>query len=365
MTTLRRFFLVGVLLAFWAGVPCFGDKWGDAELCVSLADGGKFAQAIPICDQAVKRSRGESLGLVYHWRGIAYRGVGRLDDAIQDGESALKYIGSMGSEWEQRYKASLSLSYQLRGDKFWRAGGDLPKAVADYSRVIDLNPQIVWPWFLRAWFYYINLHRWQDAASDFGHFTNLYPIEPHHSLALILQGRCYLKLGNKNGALENVRKLIEIQPRLAAQYGSDAALDLYDAAQRRQRAREALRLALAAEQSGNLAEAFRQALRAREYPLIINSHYPGDWAASGFEDYDGKDDLALLNEMQTVLLRLYLKLPAKPALPDEVRQHRLLAEDAIKQKQFDTALKEYEAGVEAYPVWPEGHFNAAALYGEL
>jgi tetratricopeptide (TPR) repeat protein len=303
------------------------------------------------------------LGLVYHWRGIAYRGVGRLDDAIQDGESALKYIGSMGSEWEQRYKASLSLSYQLRGDKFWRAGGDLPKAVADYSRVIDLNPQTVWPRFGRAMFYYWN-GRWQDAASDFSYFANLYRNEPHYSLALTLQGRCYLKLGNKNGALENVRKLIEIQPRLAAQYGGDAALDLYDVAKRRERAREALRLALAAEQSGNVIEAFQQYCRAREYPLI-SVLYPGiDWAAAGFEDYDGKDDFALLNEMRTLLLRLYLKLPAKPALPEEARRFAVPAGVAEKDGRYDDAIALYNKVLNLAPWWPQAYFNGALLLAQ-
>jgi tetratricopeptide (TPR) repeat protein len=58
-------------------------------------------------------------------------------------------------------------------------------------------------------------------------------------------------------------------------------------------------------------------------------------------------------------------LPTKPPLSDDVRMHRLMAEDALKQKQFDQALAEYEAGLEIDPLWPEGHYNAALLYGEL
>jgi len=57
-------------------------------------------------------------------------------------------------------------------------------------------------------------------------------------------------------------------------------------------------------------------------------------------------------------------LSTKPPISDEVRQHRLLAEDAFKEKQFGTAIDEYEAGLVADPVWPQGHFNAALLYGE-
>jgi tetratricopeptide (TPR) repeat protein len=119
MTTLRRTFLVVVFLTFWVGIPCFCDKYGDMELCGKLADAGQFAQAIFICDQAVKRLPRQ--GLVYHWRGIAYRGVGRLDDANQDGETALKHFDRIfGPEWEQKIKQSLSLSYQFHGDKYWQ-----------------------------------------------------------------------------------------------------------------------------------------------------------------------------------------------------------------------------------------------------
>jgi len=45
--------------------------------------------------------------------------------------------------------------------------------------------------------------------------------------------------------------------------------------------------------------------------------------------------------------------------------HQLGAEDALKQKQFNTAIDEYEAGLKIDPLWPEGHFNVALLYEEL
>ena len=48
-----------------------------------------------------------------------------------------------------------------------------------------------------------------------------------------------------------------------------------------------------------------------------------------------------------------------------VRKYRLLAENAVKENRFDSAVEEYEAGLEINPTWPEGHFNAALLYAEL
>lgn len=58
-------------------------------------------------------------------------------------------------------------------------------------------------------------------------------------------------------------------------------------------------------------------------------------------------------------------LNPKPPIPEEVRVQRLLAEDAVKQKKPAEALQRYEAGLELYPTWPQGYFNAALIAAEL
>jgi tetratricopeptide (TPR) repeat protein len=58
-------------------------------------------------------------------------------------------------------------------------------------------------------------------------------------------------------------------------------------------------------------------------------------------------------------------LPSKPPVPEEVRVQRLLAEDAVKQNKPGEALNCYETGLEIYPTWPQGRFNAALIAAEL
>ena len=58
-------------------------------------------------------------------------------------------------------------------------------------------------------------------------------------------------------------------------------------------------------------------------------------------------------------------LPSKLPIPEEVRATRLLAENAVKEKKPEEALIQYETGLELYPVWPEGRFNAALIASEL
>ena len=55
----------------------------------------------------------------------------------------------------------------------------------------------------------------------------------------------------------------------------------------------------------------------------------------------------------------------KPVLRDDVRRFRVLAEDAFNNKEFGKAADYYEQGLEIEPLWPEGQFSAALLYGEL
>ncbi len=58
-------------------------------------------------------------------------------------------------------------------------------------------------------------------------------------------------------------------------------------------------------------------------------------------------------------------LAAKPPLPEPVRVRRLMAEDAIKNRKPEEALHYYELGLDDYPTWPQGWFNAALVASEL
>jgi regulator of sirC expression with transglutaminase-like and TPR domain len=58
-------------------------------------------------------------------------------------------------------------------------------------------------------------------------------------------------------------------------------------------------------------------------------------------------------------------LPSKPPIPEAARVQRLLAEDAVKQKQPEEALNRYEEGLNTCPTWPQGHFNAALIAASL
>jgi tetratricopeptide (TPR) repeat protein len=99
------------------------------------------------------------------------------------------------------------------------------------------------------------------------------------------------------------------------------------------------------------AEAFSNVLyMLKQYAVKERTKLASD--ASSFADFQGK-------------AKAWRALKVKPELPPEVRRYRLLAEDAIKHKEFEKAVQYYEQGLEIEPLWPQGQYNAALLYGEM
>ncbi len=71
-------------------------------------------------------------------------------------------------------------------------------------------------------------------------------------------------------------------------------------------------------------------------------------------------------ELQTfsAAAKAWRENPLKPPLCPEADRARILAENAIKEKNLDAAIKHYESGLEAQPMWPAGWFNLALIYAE-
>jgi tetratricopeptide (TPR) repeat protein len=86
-------------------------------------------------------------------------------------------------------------------------------------------------------------------------------------------------------------------------------------------------------------------------------------ALNRLREMAGEQGMSLRNFPQAAAA--WRALSQKPPVPEEVRAQRLLAETAFKEGNLGKALHHYELGMELYPVWPEGHFNAALISAEL
>jgi tetratricopeptide (TPR) repeat protein len=54
----------------------------------------------------------------------------------------------------------------------------------------------------------------------------------------------------------------------------------------------------------------------------------------------------------------------RPAMPEDAREHQVLAEFAFKERNTDKAINEYTSALAIFPTWPEGQYNLATLAGE-
>lgn len=57
--------------------------------------------------------------------------------------------------------------------------------------------------------------------------------------------------------------------------------------------------------------------------------------------------------------------PSKPPLSDAADRHRILAENAIQEKDVNSAAEHYQSALESDPMWPQGWFNLALISGQL
>ena len=60
----------------------------------------------------------------------------------------------------------------------------------------------------------------------------------------------------------------------------------------------------------------------------------------------------------------YIAQKAWPPMPEEAREHKVLAENAFRESDFDKALDEYTSAVGTYPCWPEGWRQRAQIQGQ-
>jgi len=63
------------------------------------------------------------------------------------------------------------------------------------------------------------------------------------------------------------------------------------------------------------------------------------------------------------LCQTWLDSKTLAPLPEEARQHQVLAKDAVSRKDLDKAMDEYDAALKAAPCWAEGRRQDALLEG--
>jgi tetratricopeptide (TPR) repeat protein len=378
-------FLAACLFLFISNSAVARDKASLAEcrraLLVAELKEQPQAEALAICEQtAAKHSKDP---WAYRYRAMAYSRAGDTDKAAEDIQTALERVRANRYSTEQTIKSF----------KVWAAGGydvfawqnavkgEWERAAAEWSRVIELNPSWMGTFLYRG-VARARAGQCADAVADFDRFlagsanVSMYEDNSDRLYALARKGECSLKLGRTEAARAIARQMMDVDPRLAAKFAGDAGLKLFEPEACEKNMQEAATAARAAETAGNVLEAFRQWEEVRKWPevLVVTPLFAGFYS-QGAEQ--------LLQESVGALLRLYPKLPVKPALPEEARQFAVPAEreaqmaagegptapgsptPEVDKNRYWRAINLYDRALTMAPWWPMGYFNRAFLKSRL
>jgi tetratricopeptide (TPR) repeat protein len=122
------FLLLSLMVCFTS--PAWASGWIDFNACLTAVSRENYDEAIRLCTNAIasgELSR-EDLSLAYEVLGVAWYQKKDYDKAIADYSKAIE-INPKSDE-----------AYYNRGNA-WYDKGDYTKAIADYTKVIEINPK--------------------------------------------------------------------------------------------------------------------------------------------------------------------------------------------------------------------------------
>lgn len=79
---------------------------------------------------------------------------------------------------------------------------------------------------------------------------------------------------------------------------------------------------------------------------------------------DGARLLAANTQQFEAQAAVWRTLATKPPLNPDADRHWILAENALKEKDFDSAVEHYQAALKIQPMWPTGWYDLAMMYAE-
>ena len=326
-----------------------------------LSNQGNLDAALAALDHAIRGDYRDSVA--WNNRGTTYLQKGLYDKAIEDYSKAIVideagvYYANRGLAKRNKGVYDLAIAGYKRAIEFGYKDPSVPlgigishyymgrcaETVDALNEVIRQDPNNLDSFSFRG-VALARLKRYQEAIVDLDRYLSSTPGDSYH---LWWQGEAFMKTGQADRARTNVRKLIELEPRLAVNFSGDRALDLYDLQKRQTMAKQALAAAQEAASNSRWPEAFQQYERGRTWVTGLTEQ--------------GRTDGATISEG---LRRIYAKLPTKPDLPEGARRFGVQAVSLAEQKNYDRAIALYAKALGVAYWWPEAHFNLALRLAE-
>ncbi|MDH5251743.1 MAG: tetratricopeptide repeat protein [Nitrospira sp.] len=326
-----------------------------------LSNQGNLDAVLAALDHAIREDYRDSVA--WNNRGTTYLQKGLYDKAIEDYSKAIVideagvYYANRGLAKRNKGVYDLAIADYKKAIEFGYKDPSVPLGIGishyymgRYAETVDALNEVIRqdPNNLDSFSFrgvaLARLKRYQEAIVDLDRYLSSTPGDSYH---LWWQGEAFMKTGQADRARTNVRKLIELEPRLAVNFSGDRALDLYDLQKRQTMAKQALAAAQEAASNSRWPEAFQQYERGRTWVTGLTEQ--------------GRTDGATISEG---LRRIYAKLPTKPDLPEGARRFGVQAVSLAEQKNYDRAIALYAKALGVAYWWPEAHFNLALRLAE-
>lgn len=194
----RANILIIIIFVLALGTQAWADAWSDYSEAKKAGKSKDFDKAFALYQKVIDSGqlKGKDLAEIYYSRGNTWFDKGDLDKAIADFSKCVELDPKNGDAYYSRAFA-------------WDYKGEPDKAIADFTKAVEINPKDAESYYSRGntWFDKGDMVR---AIQD---FTKAVEVQPNFSDAYYNRSIAYSNRGDLDKAFTDAKKALSLEPK--------------------------------------------------------------------------------------------------------------------------------------------------------